>query len=55
MHLLQYSPTTLFAEIPTMRAFPLLHDAHEARTEGIDECGAYVRLSTAFTETVQRR
>ena len=54
MRLFEFSPDSLLADIPTMLAFPSLHDVYDAWREHIAERGADVRLETEVTQVVER-
>lgn len=55
MRLFEFSQDSLLADIPTMLAFPNLHDVYEAWREHIAERGADVRLGTEVTQVVERK
>ncbi|TDL22755.1 FAD/NAD-binding domain-containing protein [Rickenella mellea] len=55
MSLFTYSPSSLLAEIPTMRAFPSLRDVYAAWQVHISEHRACVRLRTEVTQIITRR
>lgn len=55
MRLFEFSQDSLLADIPTMLAFPNLHDVYEAWREHIAERGADVRLEAEVTQVVERK
>lgn len=55
MRLFEFSSDSLLADIPTMLAFPNLHDVYDAWREHISERGAYVRLETEVTRVIERK
>ena len=54
MSLFEYSQSSLLAEIPTMLAFPNLHDVYEAWKKHLEERGARVRLNTEVLQVLGR-
>lgn len=55
MSLFEYSPDSLLADIPTMRAFPSLHDVYDAWRKYLEEKGIRVLLCTEVTSILQRQ
>jgi len=55
MSLFEYSPDSLLADIPTMRAFPSLHDVYDAWRKYLEEKEVRVLLCTEVTSILQRQ
>ncbi|KAL5523247.1 hypothetical protein ACEPAF_1514 [Sanghuangporus sanghuang] len=54
MSLFEYSSDSLLADVPTMLAFPDLHDVYEAWKKYLEERGARVRLCTEVLQVLGR-
>lgn len=54
MSLFEYSSSSLLADVPTMLAFPSLHDVYDAWKRHIEERGAEVFLNTEVTRVLKR-